>query len=119
LIKLLNFGTLRYVRRMASVDPILQKFRQALDHLYGERIERVVLFGSRARGDANADSDYDVALFLRDLPDRWEEVTRIVEIEHAIRDDTGADIHTLPFPAGSWRERTPLMHEIRKDGLDL
>jgi uncharacterized protein len=104
---------------MAVVDPILNKFRQALTELYGERIERIVLFGSRARGDAKHDSDYDVALFLRDMPNRWKEVSRIVEIEHIIRDDTGADIHTLPFPAGSWRERTPLMHEIRKDGLDL
>jgi predicted nucleotidyltransferase len=30
-------------------DPILKRFRAALDRLHGERIERVVLFGSRAR----------------------------------------------------------------------
>jgi predicted nucleotidyltransferase len=33
--------------------------------MYGDRIERVVLFGSRARGDAQENSDYDVAVFLR------------------------------------------------------
>jgi len=31
----------------------LRRFRTALDELYGDRIERVVLFGSRARGDAH------------------------------------------------------------------
>lgn len=31
-------------------DPILKRFRAALDAVYGDRIERVVLFGSRARG---------------------------------------------------------------------
>jgi predicted nucleotidyltransferase len=36
-----------------TVDPILKRLRRALDELYGDRIERVVLFGSRARGDAN------------------------------------------------------------------
>jgi predicted nucleotidyltransferase len=36
--------------------------------MYGERAERVVLFGSRARGDAHRDSDYDVAVFLRTWP---------------------------------------------------
>ena len=41
-------------------DPILRRFRAALDALYGDRIERVVLFGSRARGDAHEDADYDV-----------------------------------------------------------
>jgi predicted nucleotidyltransferase len=34
-------------------DPILKRFRAALDAVYGDRIERVVLFGSRARGDAS------------------------------------------------------------------
>jgi predicted nucleotidyltransferase len=31
-------------------DPILVRFRAALDEAYGESLERVVLFGSRARG---------------------------------------------------------------------
>ena len=53
-------------------DPILRRFRAALDRLYGDRIERVVLFGSRARGDAREDSDYDVAVFLKRLADRWQ-----------------------------------------------
>ena len=105
---------------MTTNDPILAKFRAALDEVYGARIERVVLFGSRARGDAQADSDYDVALFLNDLPDPWQEVDRLVEIEEGFRNDTGADIRTMPFPAGCWRDpASPLMYEIRKDGLDL
>ena len=104
---------------MATVDPILQQFRAALTELYGDRIERVVLFGSRARGDAKADSDYDIALFLKDLTDAWAEIDRLVELQVAMLETTGADIHTLPFAAGTWANRTPLMHEIRKDGLDL
>ena len=45
-------------------DPVLIRFRKALDEVYGsKKIERVVLFGSRARGDARSDSDYDVAVF--------------------------------------------------------
>ena len=50
-----------------NVDPIMRRFRAALDEAYGDRIERVVLFGSRARGDARPDSDYDVAVFLKDM----------------------------------------------------
>ena len=53
-------------------DPVLKRFREALGGLYGERIERVVLYGSRARGDADASSDYDVAVFLHDFVDRWQ-----------------------------------------------
>jgi hypothetical protein len=59
-------------------DPILKRFRSALDEMYGDRIERVVLFGSRARGEAREDSDYDVAVFLRGFADRWQEIDRII-----------------------------------------
>jgi predicted nucleotidyltransferase len=40
----------------------------------------VVLFGSRARGDARKDSDHDVAAFLKNLADRWQEVDRIAPL---------------------------------------
>jgi len=63
---------------MATVNPlVLSKFRAALNDVYGNRIERVVLYGSRARGDARPDSDYDIAVFLNDLGDRWAESDRI------------------------------------------
>ena len=39
---------------MATVNPVLTKFRAALDKRYGDRIERIVLYGSRARGDVRA-----------------------------------------------------------------
>jgi hypothetical protein len=61
--------------RMPEVgDPILIRFRAALADAYGKRIERVVLFGSRARGDARADSDYDIAVFLEDFAGIAEEM---------------------------------------------
>jgi predicted nucleotidyltransferase len=100
-------------------DPILARFRAALDTLFGDRLERVVLFGSRARGDANAESDYDVAVFLRDMTDRWGDARRLSVIETDILAETGAFIHSVPYRAGTYRQRTPLMHEIRRDGVDL
>ena len=51
-----------------SHDPVLVRFRDELHEIYGSRLARIVLFGSRARGDARPDSDYDVAVFLTDLP---------------------------------------------------
>ena len=108
-----------YTHCMTTTDPILAKFRDALTALYGDRIERVVLYGSRARGDAREDSDYDIALFLKGETSMWAEHKLIHPIEWAIFEETGADISTFTFPAGSWEQRTLLMHEIRKDGLDL
>src|SRR6266700_884597 len=100
-------------------DPILKRFRAALDTLYGDRIERAVLFGSRARGDAREDSDYDVAVFLEDLTDRWHEFRRLADLRTDILSDTGIFVEARPFRAGAYRERTPLMHEIRREGVDF
>jgi predicted nucleotidyltransferase len=107
-----------------AADPILKRLRAALDELYGERIERVMLFGSRARADAGEDSDYDVAVFLTDLRegdvvDRWRELDRLALLRSEILSDTGAFIDAKPYPAGAYRSRTALMSEIRRDGVDL
>jgi predicted nucleotidyltransferase len=107
-----------------AADPILQRFRAALDELYGQRVERVMLFGSRARGDADEDSDYDVAVFLTDLREgdlanRWRELDRLAGLRSEILSDTGAFIDAKPYPAGAYRNRTVLMSELRRDGVDL
>ncbi len=100
-------------------DPVLVRFRAALDALYGDRLERVVLFGSRARGDAREDSDYDVAVFLKDLSNRWHELDRLADLTTDIIDETGAVVHALPYRADAYRDRTSLMREIRIEGVNL
>jgi predicted nucleotidyltransferase len=102
-----------------TTDPILQRFRAAVNTVYGDRIERVVLYGSRARGDARPDSDYDIALFLRNPGSFWEDMGPLSEIETDILYDTGAIISAKPFPAGAYRKRTPFMLEVTRDGVDL
>jgi predicted nucleotidyltransferase len=100
-------------------DPILLRITRSLRAIYGDRIERLVLFGSRARGDAHADSDYDIAVFLEDLTDRWREFHRLADLRAEILTETSVFLEARPFRAGSYCDRTPLMHEIRRDGVDL
>jgi uncharacterized protein len=104
--------------RPPADDPVLKRFRAALDALYGDRIERVVLFGSRARGDHQPDSDYDIAVFIKDPGSFYDERAACCH-NTDILEDTGAVISATPFPAGAYRERSGFMHELRKDGLDL
>jgi len=65
---------------VATADPTLRRFRAALHELYGDRPERVVLYGSRTRGDAYEDSDHDVAVFLCDMADRAAEMDRLADL---------------------------------------
>jgi len=102
-----------------NADPVLIRFRAALAEIYGERLERVVLFGSRARGEARPDSDYDLAVFLNALPDRWVELDRLAGLRVRFLDETGAFFDAKPYLAAAYRDATPLMHEIRREGLEL
>lgn len=84
---------------MALRDPHLLEHtltpdeRAALDELvrllkghYGERLERVAVFGSRARGDLGVDSDIDVLIVLSVAPeDEWQEERVIWELITAAR----------------------------------
>ena len=100
-------------------DPILARFRAALDKTYGANVERVVLFGSRARGGARPDSDYDIAVFLKEPDSFWQESGRLAEIETDILYDTGAVINALPLKAGRDRQPSAFTEELTRDGRDL
>jgi predicted nucleotidyltransferase len=103
-------------------NPVLTRFRVALNEMYGTRLERVVLFGSQARGDAGPDSDYDVAVFLNGSEktfDRWAELDKLAALRVTFLDETGTFFDAKPYPASAYGERSPLMHEIRNEGVSL
>jgi hypothetical protein len=65
-------GDMRMGRVIIPPDHFLVRFRRAVEAAFGDKVERVVLFGSRARGDARPDSDWDVAVFLKEGAGEWK-----------------------------------------------
>src|SRR3954453_19345934 len=101
---------------------ILTKFRDALNEIYRERLEAVVLYGSQARGEAGPESDYDVAVFLNgmnDSADRWAELDRLAALRVKFLDETGVFFDAKPYPVTAYQEPSPLMLEIRREGIHL
>jgi hypothetical protein len=57
---------LRPIASVSNVRPDTHTFSR-LEAVYGDRLSRVVLYGSRVRGDGRRpDPDYDIAVFLLD-----------------------------------------------------
>ena len=102
-----------------SIDPVLISFRGALAELYGPVLDRVVLFGSRARGDAGERSDYDVAVFLRDVRPGMAEWYSLADLRSRILEAGGPFFEAIPFRSSDYDRRSPIMCEIKRDGVIL
>lgn len=46
---------------------VLTRFKAEADKILGNRLDQIVLFGSRSRGDAEPDSDFDLLVTVRGL----------------------------------------------------
>lgn len=60
----------------AGIQAILSELRERLQAIYGSRLDRLVLFGSQARGEAVAGSDVDVLVVLQGPVDAGLEIAR-------------------------------------------
>ena len=73
-----------------DAEEIAQAVARDLRELYGQRLKKVLLFGSRARGDAHPDSDIDLLVVLDRVEPGGEEAKRMDEIlwRHSFENDT-------------------------------
>ena len=56
-----------------SIQPTLHELKLGLKELYGDRLVRLILFGSHARGEANTDSDIDLLIVLKSNISQFQE----------------------------------------------
>jgi hypothetical protein len=59
------------------------------------------------------------AVFQKSLPDRWAELDRLAKPRVDFLDEMDAIFDAKPYPADAYCARSPLMLEIRLDGLEL
>jgi uncharacterized protein len=99
---------------------LLGELDAALRQLYGDRLVRAVLFGSRATGRARPESDVDVLVVLEEPVETYAEIKRLVPISMDLWMRHGLDVQLTPFSAERYAdERHPLMMNVHRDGLPL
>lgn len=98
-------------------DHPIVRFRRAVDAALGDRVERVVLFGSRARGDAAPDSDWDLAIYLRAGTDSAAARRALSALTAA--GTPGADIQTVLLTPDERHRSLELRRAIREQGVEV
>jgi hypothetical protein len=96
------------------LDEVVQHFRALLQ----ERLVGLVLYGSRARGDARADSDVDLFLLAEGLPEDLWERGRLLRFRSAQPRQPDLGIRALT-PREYARDLSPLDLDIAIDGRVL
>jgi predicted nucleotidyltransferase len=91
-----------------ELDEVLQELKRELEALYGDRLKGVYLFGSHARGDAEPDSDVDVAVVLDEYDSVWEEMRRMSQIGSRIALEAGVMLAETPIRAAEWTDQQSL-----------
>jgi uncharacterized protein len=51
------------------------------------------------------------------MPDRWAELNRLADLRIDFLVESDAFFDSKPYVAAACQERTPLMREIRRDGV--
>src|SRR3990170_1433462 len=95
---------------------IIKKFVKALQAA-GISVDRVILYGSYARGGARTDSDIDIAVVSKDFgKDRVEEGMTLFRIAGKI----DSRLEPVPMSPKVYENDTwiPLVYEIREKGIE-
>ena len=105
----LDLATLAFAKRVKSAV------------LSVEPEAQVILFGSRARGDWNEDSDWDFFV-LTDRKDKWQLDRLLMKPIYQLMLEADEFIQFIQFPKSDWKAgRTPnfLVRNIREEGILL
>jgi predicted nucleotidyltransferase len=101
-----------------EITPILQEFKQQISKLYGQRLKKVVLYGSYARGQANDEhSDIDLAIVLAGAVEPCKEIDRMADIFTDLNLEHNVLIAVYPVSESNFDKiESPFLINVRKEG---
>ena len=103
-----------------KIEEILRELHERFLGLYGQRLVRIVLFGSEARGQTDAESDVDVLVVLQGPVYPGQEIFRTggVVSELSLRADRTIScvfVDEEEFHHG----QGPLLLNVRREGVGI
>ena len=105
---------------LISIKPILNELKQELQELYGDRLVKLILFGSHARGEANPDSDIDLLIVLKNNISQFQEILNMSDLRVKMLLEHDELVSIIPMSEKDFNKRNvALLRNIRKEGIEL
>jgi predicted nucleotidyltransferase len=107
------------VKSTSQNDPVLRFVKGAVADRLGGHLRQVLLFGSRARGDATAESDYDLLVVVdqvdSDVIQGIDAIAGQALLEH------GAVVSAFPIAEDERvrRKYSPLLINVAREGVAI
>ncbi len=101
-----------------DVAAVLSEFREGLQQIYGGRLQRLILFGSRARDSTPSESDIDLLIVLHGNVDPNEEIPRVSPLSSRLSLQHDVVISCVYISDCEFEtDASPLLRNIRREGV--
>ncbi len=99
---------------------LCKELKETLHQIYGENLRGLYLYGSFANREADAESDLDVAIVLKDFRDYWQEIRRTSPIISELSLKYNVSISPVRIREAEWvQEDSPFLNNVRKECIAL
>jgi predicted nucleotidyltransferase len=102
-----------------QLDNNLKMFIAKLKDRFEDRLKRIILFGSRARGDNSSESDYDLLLIFDHVSEDVREFVDTLEDEMLLEHFVLFSTFLLSEAEFNKRRYDPYLMNARKEGVAL
>ena len=101
-----------------KIKSLINQLKTQLVKMYGERIKKIILYGSYVRGEATRDSDIDILVLVDESLNPFEVRESISDLLYDILLDEGELISVIAVPEDLFENyNSPFMLNVKKEGL--
>lgn len=102
---------------------IARSFKKELKSKLGDNLISVYFYGSRAKGTAKKDSDFDLFLLMKKRPKLNSRTDKLlIEVVDWYLNKKNIYISAIPYGLdeySQWKNYSPILHWISKEGIKL